>query len=214
LKHTGSLVVNIGDTNKTENSEKALTPFLFATKMKEKGWHVAGVYIWIKNNFRPTLSENKAITTFEYIFHFAKSSEYSYYKDWMSETTDPIYNKLIFGKNNKRSLKDVLDLRTEFFDGIINTNCSNTINLTNECKKKGVVMNHTATFPILIPSIFVNLTTKPGDLVIDGFNGTGTTGAACQILGRNYVGFELNKNYIDISQVRMEYVEDVLREAA
>ncbi|NCX95504.1 MAG: hypothetical protein EBX41_03675, partial [Chitinophagia bacterium] len=35
-----------------ENSEKALTPFLFATKMKEKGWYIAGVYIWIKNNFR------------------------------------------------------------------------------------------------------------------------------------------------------------------
>src|ERR1700709_1525632 len=36
---------------------------------------------------------------------------------------------------------------------------------------------------------------KPGDLVIDPFNGTGTTGAVAKRLGRRYIGFERDKNY-------------------
>lgn len=43
-----------------------------------------------------------------------------------------------------------------------------------------------------------------GDLVFDGFVGSGTTAIACKELGRNFIGFELDKGYFDIAIKRLE----------
>jgi DNA modification methylase len=50
----------------------------------------------------------------------------------------------------------------------------------------------------------VLLTSKPGDLVVDPFNGTGKTGEACKVLGRSYVGYKLNPEFIMATEVRMK----------
>lgn len=43
-----------------------------------------------------------------------------------------------------------------------------------------------------------------GDLVLDAFNGSGTTGVACLETGRNYLGIELEKEYIELSEMRFK----------
>src|SRR5205809_6251083 len=48
---------------------------------------------------------------------------------------------------------------------------------------------------------------KPGDLVIDPFNGTGTTGAVAKCLGRRYIGFERDKAYASAAEARIAAVE-------
>ena len=48
---------------------------------------------------------------------------------------------------------------------------------------------------------------KPGDLVIDPFNGTGTTGAVAKRLGRSYIGFERDKTYAKAAEARIAKVE-------
>ena len=48
---------------------------------------------------------------------------------------------------------------------------------------------------------------KPGDLVIDPFNGTGTTGAVAKRLGRRYIGFERDKTYAKAAEERIAAVE-------
>jgi modification methylase len=48
---------------------------------------------------------------------------------------------------------------------------------------------------------------KPGDLVIDPFNGTGTTGAVAKRLGRSYIGFERDKTYAKAAEARIAAVE-------
>ena len=48
---------------------------------------------------------------------------------------------------------------------------------------------------------------KPGDLVIDPFNGTGTTGAVAKRLGRSYIGFERDKTYAKAAEQRIARVE-------
>jgi modification methylase len=48
---------------------------------------------------------------------------------------------------------------------------------------------------------------KPGDLVIDPFNGTGTTGAVAKRLGRSYIGFERDKTYARAAEHRIAEVE-------
>src|SRR6202035_3875895 len=48
---------------------------------------------------------------------------------------------------------------------------------------------------------------KPGDLVIDPFNGTGTTGAVAKRLGRRYVGFERDETYAKAAEARITAIE-------
>ena len=49
--------------------------------------------------------------------------------------------------------------------------------------------------------------TKPGDIVLDPFFGSGTTGAVAKRLGRNFVGIEREQDYIDAASARIEAVE-------
>ncbi|MCQ2005054.1 site-specific DNA-methyltransferase [Rhizobium sp. NRK18] len=49
--------------------------------------------------------------------------------------------------------------------------------------------------------------TKPGDVILDPFFGTGTTGAVAKRLGRNFVGIEREQDYIDAASARIASVE-------
>ncbi len=53
--------------------------------------------------------------------------------------------------------------------------------------------------------------TKPGDIVLDPFFGTGTTGAVARRLGRNYVGIERQQDYIDAAKARIDAVEPIAK---
>jgi DNA modification methylase len=53
----------------------------------------------------------------------------------------------------------------------------------------------------------VKASSNEGDLVLDPFSGVGTTYAVCKKLKRNFIGFELNPNYIEISKERIHQIE-------
>jgi len=58
-------------------------------------------------------------------------------------------------------------------------------------------------YPIDLPKACIILTTKEGDLVLDIFSGFGTTALASKQLKRNYLGFEINKEYYGLSKKRL-----------
>lgn len=62
---------------------------------------------------------------------------------------------------------------------------------------------HPATFPISLSKRVIELFTHEGELVIDPFIGSGTTLVAARDLNRNAVGFDLNKEYIELSNNRL-----------
>ena len=59
---------------------------------------------------------------------------------------------------------------------------------------------HPCQLPIHLLERIVLMTTDEGDIVLDPFNGTGTTAIAAKRLGRNYVGFDIDEQYVKITE--------------
>ncbi|NCC41827.1 MAG: site-specific DNA-methyltransferase, partial [Gammaproteobacteria bacterium] len=53
------------------------------------------------------------------------------------------------------------------------------------------------------------ISTKPDDVILDPFVGSGTTCVACKELGRNFIGFEISKEYVDIAEKRLRNTQDL-----
>lgn len=71
-------------------------------------------------------------------------------------------------------------------------------------KERGEYNNHPTVKPVELMKYLVKLVTPKGGTVLDPFNGSGSTGMACVELGFNYVGIDLDNNYVDISVKRIE----------
>jgi len=63
---------------------------------------------------------------------------------------------------------------------------------------------HTAQKPLALVLNLVELYTKKGDLVLDNCMGSGTTGVACKILKRGFIGIEKSKKYFTIAKKRIK----------
>lgn len=77
---------------------------------------------------------------------------------------------------------------------------SNVLRAPTVCRDTG----HSAAFPIAIPDFFIRLFTRPGDVVLDPFCGSGTTGEAALALGRSFVGIDIDPKAIDTARTRIE----------
>lgn len=66
---------------------------------------------------------------------------------------------------------------------------------------KGV---HNTMKPIELIENFVRVASEEGDIVLDTFMGSGTTGVACMNTNRNFVGIELEESYFDMAKQRIE----------
>ena len=69
------------------------------------------------------------------------------------------------------------------------------------CRKKYITL-HPARMPSGLAEFFINFLTDPGDIVLDPFAGSNTTGAAAESLGRQWIAIEANKPYIRGSRGR------------
>jgi DNA modification methylase len=71
-------------------------------------------------------------------------------------------------------------------------------------KKRDNKILHPASFPEELAEDFIKFFTKKGQWVLDPFLGTGSTLIACRNIGRNGVGIEINKKYVDIAEQRLK----------
>lgn len=82
---------------------------------------------------------------------------------------------------------------------IPNTTSRDHYHLT--CKRLGL-LRHPAVMPELLVKFFLEFLTEPGDVVLDPFAGSNTTGAIAESLGREWISVEANVDYAEASQVR------------
>lgn len=95
-----------------------------------------------------------------------------------------------------------------FEDQIVNemliagNNAANDL-YTKRCKESDTKI-HPARFPAVLPEFFIKLLTDEGDLVIDPFAGSNTTGSVAERLGRRWIAAELVEEYLEASKFRFE----------
>ena len=65
---------------------------------------------------------------------------------------------------------------------------------------------HGAEFPLALAGRCIALTSRQGDLVLNGFIGSGTTALATEELGRRCVGFDISEKYVNVAKQRLEAV--------
>lgn len=74
---------------------------------------------------------------------------------------------------------------------------------TERCKAAGIKI-HPARFPAQLPEFFIKLVTEPGDLIVDPFAGSNTTGAVAQHLGRRWIAVDQVPEYLLASSFRFD----------
>ena len=72
-----------------------------------------------------------------------------------------------------------------------------------KCTCNEVIIDHFATFPPALIEPCILAGSRPGDIVLDPFMGSGTTAATALNLGRRYLGCELNQEYKPLQQERI-----------
>lgn len=121
---------------------------------------------------------------------------------WYSNGKNNIFNNIKIKPNSNRK---------EYTDGILKEGiCLSDVwcdisALPHNSKEK---VNHPTQKPILLMERLVSLFTNKGDTILDFCMGSGSTGVACVNLDRIFIGIELNKEYFDIAQNRIEETQN------
>ena len=216
LKDDGTLWVNIGDSyaNKSENNYKQKDligiPWLLAFALRADGWYLRQDIIWHKPNPMPESVKDRCTKSHEYIFLFSKQPKYYFNYEAIQEdcVSDTNNQNIRFGGNK---YGDNEDKKFAIYSG-------NTWQPTEKRNKrdvwsvptKAVKEAHFATFPedLIKPCILAGC--RKNGVVLDPFFGSGTTGRVAKQLNREYIGIELNPEYIEIEKRRTDNIQMTL----
>ena len=78
-------------------------------------------------------------------------------------------------------------------------------------KQKELIDGHSAIFPLSLSTKVIENFSKEGDIILDPFMGSGTTGMAAQQLGRNFIGYEISQEYMATATKRIAEVANQKR---
>ncbi len=149
-------------------------PFMLAFALRNAGWYWRACNIWHKPSVLPESVKDRPTNTHEYILLFSKNLHYYY-----------DYNAIM-----EKSACDSALLRNKRSVWTINT--------------KPLHEAHFAAYPPKLVEPMILAGCRKDGIVLDPFMGAGTTALTARKLGRNYVGIELNPQYVEIAQRRLQ----------
>ncbi len=202
LKPTGSFILNIND--KINNGFRHPYVFDLISRLhKETNLKMFERLFWNKMKGLPNRS--RFGDRVEFIFWFAKEKGFYFNIDEMrtpysqksiQRMKNPLKKRFARNEENQNS-NEYKDWNPNPLGALPTT----LVNISSESKR--IADNHVAVYPLELVNYFIKGSTKPGDVVLDPFMGTGTTGLSAINLGRNYIGFEMQQDYIDIANSRI-----------
>ena len=179
-------------------------PWRVAFALQADGWWLRQDIIWHKPNPMPESVTDRCTKAHEYVFLLTKAARYYYDSHAVSEP-------LAYPNERRRPLgskgaweMDGRDQRAngggqDYDDYPARRNKRSVWTITT----KPYSGAHFATMPPDLAEVCILAGSKPGDLILDPFTGSGTTGAVALGLGRRFVGCELNPDYIELAHKRI-----------
>ena len=181
--------------DKTENGGKTGTSFRQALYFQSIGFKLNDVMIWRKTNPMPQVRQPRYTQCFEYMFVFSKGKP---------KTFNPIMRKTKFGGKKYDSTAKNMDGESgrHELNYIVNSEAVdyNVWDIAISQNKT----SHPAVFPYENPYRHIKTWTNEGDVVLDPFVGSGTTGLAALNLGRKFIGIDMVEEYCKMSEERIK----------
>ena len=200
IKPTGSFILNIND--KVEDGFRHPYVFdLISEIHKRTELKMFERLFWNKMKGLPNRS--RFGDRVEYLFWFAKEKGFKFNIDEMrteyseksiKRMTKPLKKRFARTENEVDEYKD-------WAPNPLGALPTTLVNISSESKR--ISDNHVAVYPLELVKYFIKGSTKVGDLVLDPFSGTGTTSVASKDLGRNWLGFDINQEYVDLANKRL-----------
>lgn len=202
---------------------------MLAFALRADGWYLRQDIIWSKPNPMPESVRDRCTKSHEYIFLLSKSRLYYFDADairvparesTMRRIRQDVDNQVGSSRSLKANgnMKAVIGGRKRNFtdmpenDPMYRANTNRKYEYTDKANKRSVwevstSAFHDAHFAVFPPALIVDCIKAgcPEDgIVLDPFMGSGTTAIVSRKLNRNYVGFELNKDYVQLAKNRIK----------
>ena len=179
-------------------------PWRVALALQADGWYLRQDIIWHKPNPMPESVTDRCTKSHDYIFLLSKSAKYFYdadairepAQDWGTRDRSQLRSGTQDELLKHRGLKDA-----NFAE--IGKNRRSVWTINTQSYKEA----HFAVFPPKLPELCIKAGSSEGDVVLDPFFGSGTTGWVAQRLKRKWIGIELNPEYIKIAEKRFNQQE-------
>jgi len=180
-KNSGSLWL-IVDTF-SDNGKLRLLPFDLIKKLEEVGWKLKDIVIWNKvSKATPWSRKGNFKKIFEYILFFVKSKDFKYEIDRIK---DPNGLKNWWIKYPER-YNPRGKTPTDIWD----------FEIPSQGSWGNDYLKHFCPFPPKLVERILLLTTNKNQVVLDTFSGSGVVLAAAKAMGRKFIGFDINQDYI------------------
>ena len=206
----GSCFIVIGDSY--ENNSLQLVPQRLCIALSAAGWIIRNDLIWAKTDAPPESVKNRWRLTHEHVLFLTKSKKYQFDLDairvpYSATTISRWGNGQAYGGTK---VKDVAGPEGQRFRRgktfKLHPKGTSPPDVLKIATARSPLM-HFATFPISLIECFVLATTKVGDVVIDPFTGSGTTGVVALKNDRRFVGVEVNPAYVEIAEAQLVKAE-------
>jgi len=158
--------------------------FRLGTQLQDLGFWMLNDVIWRKTNPMPNFRGKRFTNAHETLIWCARSQDAKGYT---------------FNYDAMKALNDDLQMRSDWLIPI----CSGSERLRGENGAK----THPTQKPEALLHRVIIASTKPGDVILDPFFGSGTTGAVAKRLGRHYIGVERDRTYAKAAERRIATVQ-------
>jgi DNA modification methylase len=184
-------------------------PWLLALSLRNDGWYLRQDIIWHKPNPMPESVTDRCTKAHEYIFLLTKSPKYYFNHAAILEPAKYDNRKKLERSPSKKYLAGGTGIgvqslakggyRWQSVDGQFVRNRRDVWCVSTRAFKGA----HFATFPPDLIRPCISAGCPPNGVVLDCFMGAGTTALVARECGCNYIGIELNPDYIKIAEERL-----------
>ena len=204
MKDGGVVVWVVGD--QTTNGSESGTSFKQALYFKEIGFNLHDTMIWRKSNPMPTDKRNRYNQCFEFMFILSKGAVKTFNSIQEATKTKRTY-KSSYGRVNDKMVLNTGAIRstkiTKNHDNIFEYSISVGGATTDK-----IAFEHPAIFPEKLAEDHILSWSNEGDLILDPFNGSGTTTKCAKHLNRAFIGIDVSSRYCEIARERL--AQDIL----